>query len=168
MPFSFILHPSSFILSAVAWFTPSLDLCKSRLRKEWSAIANAAKAGGEEVDDVVQRVIDSEVARIRGRVPKTDLRGEDGTIPDELRSAFLALWVYEFLTQLPGMKGLLDDLRVRAWERAHDDLRDLAMGRIQLVPPVAAAPDAEQAAGPGVEIARPGQAFEDMRYSGLL
>lgn len=150
------------------WITPTPAQCKARLQKEWAAVANAAKATGETVDAVVQRVIDQQVTRVRGRVPASVKLGEEGTIPDEMLSCFLALWVYEFLTSLPGMSDPLDDRRVRAWEAAKEELTALSLGRVRIVAPVEPAPSTQQAAGPGVVVARKPKAVQDMREAGLL
>lgn len=153
----------------MAWITPTLTLCKTRLTgAEWNSISSAAKASSQVADDMAQQVIDTQVTRIRGRVPSGVLLGEAGTIPDEVLGAFLALWVYEFITRLPAMKSLLDDLRVKSWENANSELRDLATGKINLVPPVDAAPSTEQAAGPGVEVAQPSRTIQNIASSGLL
>lgn len=151
------------------WITPTLTLCKTRLSgSEWSALSSAAKGSGQVADDMAQQVIDTQVTRIRGRVPGAVPLGEAGTIPDEVLGAFLALWVYEFITRLPAMKSLLDDLRVKSWENANSELRDLAAGRINLVPPTDEAPEAEQAAGPGIEVANESRCIQNIATSGLL
>jgi hypothetical protein len=149
----------------MAWIAPTLDSCKRRIPKEWPSLSNAAKMQGDDADVIGQEVIATQVMRIRGRVPATVRRGEEGTIPDELQDAFFALWVYAFITKLPAMKNLLDQLRVSAWENANKELDALSSGKIHLVPPATAAPDAEQAAGPGIEVARPArvpQSFADL------
>lgn len=152
----------------MAWITPTLTSCKGRIPKEWPALSNAAKQQGEDADTISQEVIDSVVTAIRGRVPPAVRRGADGTIPDEMTSAFYALWVYEFIIKLPAMKSLLDDLRVKAWDAARADLTALSMGRINLVPPSVEAPANEQPSGTPVVIARPAQTVDDIRASGLL
>ena len=153
----------------MAWITPSLTLCKTRLTgAEYTALSSAAKSSSQDADAMAQQVIDTVVTRIRGRVPASVKLGESGTIPDELLGAFLSLWVYEFITRLPQMKSLLDELRVKSWDNANSELRDLAADRINLVPPVDAAPTAEQAAGPGVEVAQPARTIQNISESGLL
>lgn len=154
----------------MAWISPTLQNCKDRIPKEWPALSSAAKTQGQDADVLAQKVIDTQVARVRGRVPKDVKRGEEGTIPDELESAFFALWVYEFITKLPAMRSLLDDLRVRAWEKAFDELDRLSAGKIQIVAPVAPAPVEEQASGPGIEVASPARQneFSISRTDGLL
>jgi hypothetical protein len=152
----------------MAWITITAAECKARLQKEWAAVANAAKATGEEAEDVVERVRADEVTRIRGRVPSSVKLGEAGTIPDEMKTAFFALWVFDFLTLLPGLSYLLDANRVTAYNNATSELRDLANGKINLVPPVDAAPAAEQPVKHAVEIAKPARVIQDMNTAGLL
>lgn len=131
-------------------------------------MASAAKAAGEEVDTVVQRVLSDQITRVRGRVPATVKLGESGTIPDEMKSALLALWVHEFLTLLPGMSALIDKPREDSFNAAITELRDLANNKINLVPPTDAATQAEQAAGPGIEVANPSRTIQRIQDSGLL
>lgn len=153
----------------MAWITPTLTLCKTRLsNSEWSSLSSAAKASAQSADDMAQQVIDTQITRIRGRVPAGVTLGEAGTIPEEMTGAFLSLWVYDFITRLPAMKGLLDELRVKSWDNANTELRDLANSKINLVPPTTAAPSAEQAAGPGIEIASPARTIDNIATSGLL
>ncbi|MCF7785565.1 MAG: hypothetical protein K9N47_05550 [Prosthecobacter sp.] len=154
----------------MAWITPTLQECKDRIPKEWPALSSAAKSQGQDAVELAEKVISTQVTRIRGRVPVDVKRGEEGTIPDELESAFFALWVYEFIIKLPSMRSLLDDLRVKAWEKAFDELDRLSSGKIQVVPPVTAAPLDEQATGGYIEVAsssRPNQ-FSIENTSGLL
>lgn len=154
----------------MAWISPTLQECKDRIPKEWPSLSSAAKATGQDADTLAQKVIHTQVTRIRGRVPLDVKRGEDGTIPDELESAFFALWVYEFITKLPGMSNLLDDLRIRGWEKAFDELDRLSSGKIQIVAPISPAPVEEQASGPGIEVASPARQneFSISRTDGLL
>lgn len=128
------------------WITPTLQECKDRFPKEWPSLSSAAMAQGQDAEELAADVIRDQVNRIRGRVPSGVPLGAEGTIPDEMKSAFLALWLYEYITKLPKMKSLLDELRVKAYENAFEELRELSLGRIRLVPPVNAAPADEQAA----------------------
>jgi hypothetical protein len=135
--------------TAMAWITPNIEQCQQRITgAEWSALSRAALQAGQDGETMASDVITTQVNRIRGRVaarPENQL-GAAGTIPDELHSAFLALWVYEFITRLPGMKSLLDDRRVDAQKSAESELRDVSNGKIRIVPPITAAAPAEQAA----------------------
>ena len=141
----------------MAWISPTLQTCKDRIPKEWLALSTAAMAEGQDADELAQKVIESQVNRIRGRVPLNVPRGADGTIPDELESSFFALWVYEFIIKLPKMKSLLDALRVAAKDAALDELKELSMGRINVVPPIIAAASNEQAVASGVGLVSAGK-----------
>lgn len=154
----------------MAWITPTLQECKDRIPKEWPALSNAAKSQGQDAEELAQKVISTQVTRIRGRVPVDIKRGEEGTIPDELESAFFALWVYEFIIKLPAQRGLLDELRVRAWEKAFDELDRLSSGKIQVVAPITPAPVDEQASGSAIEVASPSRynQFSISNTNGLL
>lgn len=139
----------------MAWITPTLTLCQTRLTgPEWNSLKNAAKQAGQDGEDMAQEIIDNTVNRIRGRVSvrPENVLGEAGTIPDELTSCFLALWVYDFITRLPNMKGLLDERRVDSWKTAESELRHAAEGKIRFVPPVTAAPNEQQAVGATVQV----------------
>lgn len=139
------------------WITPTLAQCQERLSgPEWSALSRAAKSGEQDGDDMAQVIIDNTVTRIRGRVaarPENQL-GAEGTIPDELMTCFLALWVYDFITRLPGMKSLLDDRRVEAWKNAESELRHVAEGKIKLVQPTTPAAADEQAGGSTITVVK--------------
>jgi hypothetical protein len=50
------------------------------------------------------------------------------------------------------MQQFLDALRVKSYETALDELKQLSMGRIKLVPPTTAAPSTEQAAAPTISV----------------
>jgi hypothetical protein len=53
-----------------------------------------------------------------------------GYVPDELLIHILADFRYRAFTRLPGMKGLLDDLRVKEWDRAmkvRDNLKSITV-----------------------------------------
>jgi hypothetical protein len=65
------------------------------------------------------------------RVCTVDVR--DGYVPGELIVHILADFRYRAFTRLPGMKGLLDELRVKEWDRANTVRDNLA--KIHIVPP---------------------------------
>lgn len=121
------------------WITPTLSQCQQRITgAEWQALHRAATQAGQDGEEMAQDIIDHIVTRIRGRVAARpeNLLGPEGMIPDELTTCFLALWVYDFITRLPGMSKLLDDRRLEAWRSAESELRHVAEGKIKLVQPV--------------------------------
>lgn len=156
----------------MAWITPDLTLCQTRLTgSEWTALSSAALKSGQTADAVAQEVIDTQVSRIRGRVAacQRNILGAAGTIPDELTGAFLALWVYEFVTRIPAMKGLLDDLRVKSYETAVSELRAVAKCELAIVPPETPADDDEQAGGQSIEVVTNNQRWATReKLSGLF
>ncbi len=137
------------------WITPTLEQCQQRITgAEWQSLHRAATQAGQDGEQMAQDVITHIITRIRGRVAarSENILGAEGTIPDELMTCFLALWVYDFITRLPGMSKLLDDRRVEAWKSAESELRHVAEGKIKLVQPATpAAPQLQPSAG-GIEV----------------
>lgn len=155
------------------WITPTLAQCQQRITgAEWSALSRAALQSGQDGEAMAQDVITTQVHRIRGRVgARADNQlGEAGTIPDELLSAFLALWVHDFITRLPGMKMLLDERRVKAAEVAESELRHVSEGKIKLVQPVtAAAPEMQAGGGSTIGlVSKPKRKVTQSGMSGLI
>lgn len=74
-----------------------------------------------------------------------------GYVPDELLLHILADFRYRAFTRLPGMKGLLDDLRVKEWDRAMK-VRDNLKGMTVVLPDSEHQESAEQS-GSGTELA---------------
>lgn len=72
-------------------------------------------------------------------------------IPSELLVHILADFRYRAATRLPGMKGLIDELRVREWQRANT-VRDNLKNMTFLLPDTEYQESADQSGG-GVELA---------------
>lgn len=84
--------------------------------------------------DVLSSIAASVATEWRGglrRVCTVDVR--TGYVPDELLVHILADFRYRAFTRLPGMKGLLDELRVAEWNRANT-VRDNLV-KVHIVPP---------------------------------
>ena len=92
------------------------------------------------------------------RVTVVDSR--EGYVPDELLVHILADFRYRAFTRLPGMSELLDDLRVKEWERANQ-VRD-SLSKISIQAPEAEY--AETAANSG----KPGPAIADPETDSIL
>ena len=156
----------------MAWITPTLADCQQRIAgAEWTAVSSAAKQVGQDAEAMAQDVIATQVGRIRGRVAarSENILGAAGTIPDELTGVFFALWVYDFFTRLPGMKRLLDDLRVNAWESAEKELEAVANGKIRIVPPITpGAPDEQVSPATIAVVSNGGRRVTRKSVSGLF
>lgn len=128
------------------WITLTSSLVETRLTKpELTALLTAAKQSEQTAEGLMEEALGVVTREARGYVPPP--RGVEGTIPDELERAVLAL-VREYLfTRLPGMKGLYDEIRQKEAEAARISLRDAAKGLLTVVPPETPAPDAEQVQG---------------------
>ena len=92
------------------------------------------------------------------RVTVVDSR--EGYVPDELLIHILADFRYRAFTRLPGMSELLDDLRVKEWERANQ-VRD-SLSKISIQAPEA--DYAEEASASG----KPGPAIADPETDSIL
>jgi len=130
------------------WNTLTSDDVKTRLTKpELTALLGAARQAEQTDEGLLADAIATVTSEVRGYVaafPRNRL-GADGTIPDELLSAALALLRRHLFTRLPAMKALYDPIREKETEDALTRLRDTAQGRFAIVPPESPAPAAEQA-----------------------
>jgi len=142
------------------WIPLTAQTLLSRVTaSEASALARAAVASGQ--TDALAEIAALVAAEWRGglrRVTVVDSR--DGYVPDEILPHVLADLRYRAFTRLPGMSGLLDDLRVKEWERANH-VRD------NLVKVSVAAPDAAYAEAAGSS-GKPGPAIADPDENSVL
>ena len=127
------------------WIQLSSDTLLNALTSpEHTALNNAAVGQGQ--DNVLADIATSVAKEWRGglrRVCTVDAR--DGYVPDELLVHILADFRYRAFTRLPGMKGLLDDLRIEEWKRANQ-VRDNLI-KISIVPPDDANAETETQSG---------------------
>lgn len=135
------------------WITLTEEDVQGRLAgAELTALKGAALASGKTAAEVLTQAIGDVTLQVRGYVGACarNTLGETGTIPDELRTAALAL-IRDFLfTRLPGLQTLNDETRQKETERAVQQLRDAAACKLAIVPPETAAES--QAAGPAVQL----------------
>ena len=121
--------------------------------KEATRLRTAALGEGQ--SDALAEIAANVAKEWRGgdrRVTVVDAR--DGYVPDELLVHMLADVRYRAFTRLPGMSELLDDLRVKEWDRANT-VRD-NLSKVSIVPPDAEhAETSEQSGKPGPSIADP-------------
>lgn len=123
--------------------------------RERAALGTAAVADSQV--DVLTDIATTVAAEWRGalrRVVILDRR--PNYVPDELLVHILADYRYRAFTRLPGMANLLDELRVREWDRANH-VRD-HIQRVAVAPPDPANAEPADASGkPGPAIADPEQ-----------
>lgn len=152
----------------MAWITP--QSIKERLAgAEYNSVTNAALNTGQLGETIVNNELSRIIKLVRGYVGKKNVLGDGDTIPDELENAALALLVYQILTRIPGLKGLLTDERKDAQKEAMRLLRDVAGGDFVIVPPANTAPASDQPAARGtIGVIRKGRTPTRRRYEGLL
>lgn len=137
----------------MAWNTLSIqDLQRKLAAAEYTSVTTVSLPDGMTGTQVVEEEISNGIQEVRGYVAgyASNVLGEGQTVPDELRDVTLVLIRYRTFTRLPGMKRLLDELRVREYDEALRKLRDVAAGRFRVVSPETAAP--EQAGGSTIAV----------------
>ena len=99
---------------------------------ELDALQTAATS--PEQEDVLADIARINAAEWRGGLELvTTLSKRKIAVPEEVMLHVLADFRYRAFTRIPGMKKLLDDLRIREWERANH-VRD-HLGKILIEPP---------------------------------
>ncbi len=156
------------------WITPTAETVKRRLSgPEFTTLQNAARGAGQDAASLTTNCITSVVNMIRGYVGAAksppNILGQPGTIPDELESTFGILWVWEFITRLPGQEKLLDDRRKTLYDTAVAQLRAVAASQFAIVPPTDPATETAQPSGPAAQLinSRPNLGSRD-QTAGLL
>lgn len=136
----------------MAWITlTESDVITKLSGPEIAAMKTAALQAAQ--TNPLPEVIAQVVREIRGYVAACHVNtlGDGDTIPDELAGAAISRIRYELATRLP-VASLLTDDRRKANDTAIQLLRDVAKCAFALVAPTT--PDADQPAGPGIEVAR--------------
>ena len=130
------------------WIEMTPETLLSRLAgAEHDALRTAATAFGQ--GDPLEEIAAQVAADWRGglrRVGPVDRR--PGFVPDEVLIHILAHFRYSAFTRLPGMSALLDEPRVREWERANQVRENLA--KLTIAPPDDDYLDSAKKATPGV------------------
>lgn len=139
------------------WMQLTADALLSRVTGvEQAKLNSAALKSGQ--SGVLEEIAGNLASEWRGglrRVTTLDRRG--GYVPDELLIHILADFRYRAYTRLPGISELLDDNRVKEWERANTVRDNLA--KVSYAPPDPEyAETAEQSGKPGPAIADPDEA----------
>lgn len=102
----------------MAWISLTQNDVYDRLSApELSALKTAATKSGQPAT-VVGSIISMCVQEWRGALRRHHVLAAGETIPAELEAHVLADIRYRLFTRLPGMKGLLDELRVEEWREA--------------------------------------------------
>jgi len=135
------------------WMELTSGMLLSKLAEaEHEALRSAAVsvAQGDPLDEIAGQVASEWRGWLRNVGP-VDRRAN--FIPDELLVHVLADFRYRAYTRLPGMGGLLDELRVREWERANHVREKLS--EMSILPPEEDYLEASVSATPGI-IVEPG------------
>lgn len=106
------------------WIKLTPNLLKTHLAgPEIAALASVAKP--IEVDCILADECHNVAEAWRGRLRKyIRIDSRPDYVPSELMVFILAHLRYSSFTRLPNMESLLDDLRVKEWEKAMDILED--------------------------------------------
>lgn len=137
----------------MAWNTITIADVQNKLAAaEYAAVTTASLPDGKTGSDVVNEEITNAIQEVRGYVAGrvANVAGEGSTVPDELRDTTLVIIRYRVFTRLPGMKRLLDELRVKEYDEALRKLRDVSAGRFRVVDPET--PAADQASGSSIQV----------------
>lgn len=102
----------------MAWIQLTINDVYDRLTApEVSALKSAATKAGQSAT-VVGSIISMCVQEWRGALRRHHVLAAGETVPGELEAHVLADIRYRLFTRLPGMKNLLDELRVEEWREA--------------------------------------------------
>lgn len=134
----------------MAWIEVTLENLKDKISDdEYDAVTTASLPDGRTGPEIVADEITRTVNEARGYCPGQRAAGE--TIPDELLDSVLCILRHKVFSRLPGMKGLLDEIRVTEYNEALRKLRDVSAGRMKITEPVTPADSTEQAAPSTIE-----------------
>lgn len=148
----------------MAWIElAAADIQEKISSDEYEAITEASLPDGVTGPEIVTAEIGRTVAMVRGYVAANaqNLLGSGEMIPEELSDAALCILRHKVFTRIPGMKRLLDEGRVREYEDALRQLKDVAAGRFKLV--AAATPAEDQAGGGTVQVIAPSRTGRESR-----
>jgi hypothetical protein len=135
----------------MAWIVISPAKIQNRLTKqELTVFTTAAAADTQTPEQILADAISAVTSEVRGYVGCKVILGPEGTIPDELENASLALLRRNLATRLPKMAPLFDETRKTELEQAIALLRDTAKGNFKVVPPVVEA--VSQPSGSAVQV----------------
>ena len=102
---------------------------------EWEQISSVISGGEDAATSLVTKFTANTISRIRGVLKgrkdnsnATPVLGADGTLPDEMLDAALALIAQKFFLTVPGGAGLIDANREALFKSADDDMKRLVAG----------------------------------------
>lgn len=147
------------------WITITESDIERRLTGgEFTAVREAALSDGQ--PDPLPEEIASAVRRVRGSVAACSKNsvGPDGTIPDELEDAFLAILRYKLLTRFPEI-GLISQDRRQEYEDALALLKDCARCDFAVEQPAEPEPEKTTSSLPPA-ISAPGRRFTRRQQDG--
>lgn len=121
---------------------------------EYSSVKSAALGSGQVADTLIDEALSRVTQEVRGYVSGCvrNILGPEGTIPDELEDAALAMALIRFLNRIPSLKSLMSPPRMEAEKQALELMKQVAMCRFGIVAPETPAADALQASGAGMEV----------------
>ncbi len=112
------------------WIILTTDYLLSRVTAPEKAALDTAARDPRQASALAE-IAPQIASQWRGKIGRwATLDKRPAAVPDELLIDLLADFRYRAFTRLPGMKSLLDELRVREWDRAMktlDNLKDFAI-----------------------------------------
>lgn len=117
---------------------------------EFSSVTTAAKASGQDAAEMVANALARVTQEARGYIGSRYALGPDGTVPDEVQGACLAIARVDVLTRLPGLKALLTKERTEAAKEGRWLLGRIGKGSFAIVE--SDAPAADQPAVPAIAV----------------
>jgi len=136
------------------WIQLTAESLLTRVSSNEQARLNRAAVSTDQdnvLGEIAQQVASDWRSGLR-KVTTVDTRTD--YVPDELISHILAHFRYAAYTRLPGMGELLDDLRVKEWDRANTVRDNLIKHSVQ-APDAAYAETTATSGKPGPAIAEP-------------
>lgn len=149
----------------MSWITITEEDVKTRLAgAELTAFKTAALSPGQSnpLPEIISQVTDE----IRGYVAACAHNTLDaaGTVPPRLLAPALNMIRYRLATRLPGMKGLIDELRQKEYNDALAVLKDVAACRFAVEDPDG---DATSTTSPTPDIVVPTRRFDRCSQEGI-
>lgn len=142
------------------WIALNRDTLLSRVTAPEAAALNRAATDPAQLA-VLDEIAAQVAAEWRGGLRRvTTLDARPDRVPPELLVHILADYRYRAYTRLPGMGGLMDDLRIEEWRRANQ-VRD-SLNKISVAPPDPAYAESQEQSG------KPGPAISDPEAASVL